>query len=527
VSGFPWLTACVVLPVGGAIVLQAIPGRSASTIKGLTVLVAVAEAVLVGMVVYGVATTSGSGGPLPMHDLEQASWIPAIGASYHLGVDGVSAWMLALNAGVFLLGALVVPRASTERLKLFCGLLLLTEAATTGVLLSLDLLLFYLFWEGMLIPLYFLLAFYGNENRGRATLKFVIYTVAGSLLMLLAIIYLHFQALGAGHNTFDLEVLLQTPLSAQAGVPLPFTSVPTLTPAMFAFLAFAVAFAIKLPIVPFHTWLPDLYESAPAPALVFFAGVVSKMGAYGFIRFGITLFGPEAHQLQPLLAALAVLGILYGALMALSQTDLKRIVAYASISHLGFIALGIFSLDQNGINGAIIQIVNHGIIIAGLFLVVGMVEARTGTRDIRELGGLEKRMPWLYFLFLVITLGSLGLPGTNGFVGELTIMLGAFQYFWLLAVLAGMGVVIASWYMLRMHQGMMHEATTPHTEKVGDLRLREALVLAPLAALVVFLGVYPRPVGTVSSQAVPAYVTLSDASRSAPLAAFIEPAPRP
>jgi len=495
VSGFPWLTVILLLPVAGALLLQVIPSRSSDAIKGVTVAVAAVEAVLVGIIVHGVATTAGTGGPLPMSFAETASWIPAIGASYHLGVDGVSAWILALNAGVFLLGAVVVPRHSTERLKLFCGLMLLTEAATTGVLVSLDLLLFYLFWEGMLIPLYFLLAFYGNENRGRATLKFVIYTVAGSLLMLVAIIY---------------------PQHAQSGVPLPFTTVPTLTPAMFAFLAFGLAFAIKLPIVPFHTWLPDLYESAPPPALVFFAGVVSKMGAYGFIRFGITLFGGPVHQLQPLLVALAILSILYGAMQALSQTDLKRIVAYASISHLGFIALGIFSLDQNGINGAIIQIVNHGIIIAGLFLVVGVVEARTGTRDIRQLSGLQKRMPWLYLFFLVITLGALGLPGTNGFVGEITIMLGAFQYFWPLAVLAGAGVVLASWYMLRMHQGMMHGPVRAVTEKVGDLRLREGLVLAPLAALIVFLGVFPHPVGAVTSQAVPAYVTLADAQAGGP-----------
>lgn len=510
-NGFPWLTTILLLPVAGAIALQAVPRRAAGTIKGFTVLVATTEAVLVGMIVYGVATSPATGGPLPMHFVEQADWIKSIGASYHLGVDGVSAWILALNAGVFLLGALVMSSRTTERAKLFCGLLLFTEAATTGVLLSLDLLLFYFFWEGMLIPLYFLLAFYGNENRGRATLKFVIYTVAGSLLMLVAIIYLHFQALGAHVNTFDLETLLQHPLPVQAAVPLPFSSIPTLTPAMFAFLAFALAFAIKLPLVPFHTWLPDLYESAPVPALLFFAGVVSKMGAYGFIRFGITLFSGPVHQLQPLLAALAVLSILYGALMALSQTDIKRIVAYASLSHLGFIALGIFSLNQNGINGAVIQIVNHGIIIVALFLVVGMVEARTGTRDRRELAGLEKRMPWLYFFFLVITLAGLGLPGTNSFVGEFTIMLGAFQYFWLLAVLAGAGVVLATWYMLRMHQGMMHEPTGPRTEKVHDLHFREALVLVPLAGLMIFLGVYPRPIGAVSAQAVPGYVTLADA----------------
>jgi len=537
VSGFPWLTVVLVLPVGGAILLQMLPRRASAAIKGWTVLIATAEAVLVAMVVYQVATGPAQGAcpggpasrcaaislmPLPMHLQEQANWITSIGASYHLGVDGVSAWILALNAGVFLLGALVISRQTTERLKLFCGLLLITETATTGVLLSLDLLLFYLFWEGMLVPLYFLLAFYGNENRVRATLKFVIYTAAGSLLMLLAIIYLHFATPGTGPSgSFDLETLLQHPIGAQTGVPLPFTSIPTLTPMMWAFLAFAVAFAIKLPIVPFHTWLPDLYESAPTPALVFFAGVVSKMGAYGLIRFAITLFSGPVHQLQPLLVALAVLSIIYGALMALSERDIKRIVAYASISHLGFIALGIFSLDQNGINGAIIQIVNHGIIIAGLFLVAGMIEARTGTRDIREMAGLEKRMPWLYALFLVITLGSLGLPGTNSFVGEVTIMLGAFQYFWLLAVLAGGGVVLAAWYMLRLHQGLMHDPETPRVSAVRDIRLREGLVLAPLAALVIFLGVYPHPIGAVSSQAVPAYVTVADVSQAQASVSFV------
>lgn len=513
-NGYPWLTTVLLVPAAGAILLQLVPRQATTAIKVWTVLAAVAEAVLVGMVIHDVATTPATGGPLPMHLQEQAAWITAIGASYHLGIDGVSAWILGLNAGVFLLGALVVSRRSTDRLKLFCGLLLLAETATTGVLLSLDLLLFYLFWEGMLIPLYFLLAFYGGPNRGRATLKFVIYTVAGSLLMLLAIIYLHFQALAAGQNTFDLEVLLRIPQVAQSPVPLPFTSIPTLTPIQWAFIAFALAFAIKLPLVPFHTWLPDLYESAPAAALVFFAGVVSKMGAYGFIRFGITLFSGPVHQLQPLLEALAILSILYGALMALSENDIKRIVAYASLSHLGFIALGIFSLDQNGLNGAVIQIVNHGIIIAALFLIAEWIEVRTGTRDRRELAGLEKRMPWLYFFFLVATLAGLGLPGTNSFVGEFTIMLGAFQYFWLLAVLAGGGVVIAAWYMLRLHQGLMHDPPTPRTEQVRDLRLREGLILAPLAALMIFLGVYPHPVGAVSSQSVPAYVTAADSSQA-------------
>jgi NADH-quinone oxidoreductase subunit M len=250
--------------------------------------------------------------------------------------------------------------------------------------------------------------------------------------------------------------------------------------------------------------------------LVFFAGLVGKLGAYGFIRYGLTLFPQPVSAFKWLLAALAVLTIIYGALMALSERDIKRIVAYASLSHLGFIALGIFSLTQNGVNGAIIQIVNHGVIIAALFLIVGMIEARTGTRDLHELSGLEKRMPWLYFLFLVATLAALGMPGMNGFVGEFTIMLGAFQLNWIYAVIAGGGVILACWYMLRLHQGLMHDTLRPALERVRDIRLGEGLLLAPLVALMIFLGVYPRPVGDLAKPSVQQYVSLANGQVSGP-----------
>jgi NADH-quinone oxidoreductase subunit M len=439
---------------------------------------------------------------------ERLNWIPAIGSSYHVGIDGVSAWLLALNAGVFLLGALAVSARSTERLKFYCGLLLVVETATTGVLLSLDLLLFYLFWEGMLFPLYFLLANFGSDKRGPATLKFIVYTVAGSLLMLVAIIYLAFIQDGNVHS-FDLRDLIVNLPTHQLRMVVPWVNVPTFTPAELAFMGFALAFAIKIPIVPFHTWLPDLYESQPASTLTFFAGVVSKMGAYGFIRFALTLFPEPVHFFKWLLAALAVISIIYGAMLALSERDIKRIVAYASISHLGFIALGIFTLTDTGLNGAVLQIINHGIIIAALFLIVGMVEARAGTRNLHELAGLEQRMPWLYFFFLVATLAGLGMPGMNSFVGEFTIMLGAFQLSWVYAVLAGGGVVLACWYMLRLHQGVMHNALRRGVEAVRDLRLREGLLLTPLAALMVLLGVFPRPIGDIAKPAVTQYVGLS------------------
>lgn len=503
-SNFPWLTVILLLPLGGSIVMQVLPRRAAAAIKWWTVAVTAATAVLVGMVVAGLNGSPASSGPLPMHYSEQVNWIPAINASYHIGVDGISAWMLALNAGVFLVGALVISTRTTERLKFFCGLVLMTETATAGVILSVDLLLFYLFWEAMLIPLYFLLANYGSEKRGPATLKFVIYTVAGSLLMLVAIIYLYFQG---GGQSFDIEQMIQHGVAAQDRVSI--LGISTLTPAQWAFLAFAAAFAIKVPLVPFHTWLPDLYESCPVPALMFFAGVVSKLGAYGFIRYGLTLFAGPVHDMQILLAILAVLSILYGALMALSEADIKRIVAYSSISHLGFVALGIFSLNANGLNGAVLQIINHGIVIVALFLVVGMIESRVGTRDRHELSGLERRMPWLYFFFLVITLAGLGFPGMNSFVGEFTIMLGAFQYAWIFAVLAGIGVVLACWYMLRLHQGLMHEPLQQLTERVRDIHWSEGLILTPLVALMVLLGLNSTPIGDVSAPTVPKYITLA------------------
>ena len=498
----PWLTVVLLLPLAGSLLLQVIPRTATTLIKAVTVTATLATAVIVWGLVAHMGDSPHVAGPLSFHYSEVHDWIPSIGATYHLGLDGISAWILALNAGVFLLGAVLMSRRSTDRLKLFCGLLLLTETMTAGVLMSVDLLLFYLFWEGMLIPLYFMLANYGDENRGRATLKFIIYTVAGSLLMLVAIISLYFaHGAASGNYSFDLTDLLNGGLSLKPLV-IPWVNVTTFSPEQWAFLGFATAFAIKIPLVPFHTWLPDLYESAPVPVLVFFAGVVSKLGAYSFIRFALTLFPDAVNTFKWLLAALAVLSIIYGALMALSESDIKRIVAYSSISHLGFIALGIFTLNINGINGAVIQIVNHGVIIAALFIIVGIIEERTGTRDRHQLAGLEKRMPWLYGFFLIATLAGLGMPGMNSFAGEFSIMLGAFQLHPAYAVVAGVGVVLACWYMLRLHQGLMHEPLQPRTERVRDIRPGQGLVLVPLVGLMLLLGVYPRPIGDVSQVSV-------------------------
>jgi len=515
-DGHHWLTLVLLVPVVGALLLQPLSRNARGAIKTITV----AATLVTGVIVVGLLVNfdqfyNPGPGRLAFQYQEQHAWISAIGASYHVGIDGLSAWLLALDAGVFLLGALVISRRATERLKLFCGLLLLTEAATAGVLLSLDVLLFYVFWEAMLIPLFFLLANYGDAaKRGPATLKFIVYTVAGSLLMLLAIIYLYAQTKGP---SFDITAMLGAAQTTAAQGPVTVAILGReislhLSPAQFAFLAFALAFAIKVPLVPFHTWLPDLYEAAPASTLTFFAGIVSKLGAFGFLRYCVAFFPQETHDFQWLLMSMAALSIVYGAFMALSETDIKRIVAYSSISHLGFIVLGIFALNANGINGSIMQMINHGIIIAALFLIVGSIEQRTATRDLREMSGLEKRMPVLYVLFLIATLAGLGMPGMNSFVGEFSIMLGAFAANPVFAVLAGVGVIFACWYMLRLHQGLMHGPLKERTERVGDLRWGEGLVLVPLVVLMVGIGMYPKPVGDLSRTTVSGYLSVAHAT---------------
>jgi NADH-quinone oxidoreductase subunit M len=524
-NSVPWLTLVLVVPVGTMLILQLVPRRSSTLIKGVTIAGTLANAAIVAGLLVAFTQHPGpepyvlpQGGvhvnPISFQFQEFQTWVPAIGAAYHVGLDGLSAWLLALDAGLFLLAAVVVSRRETERLKLFCGLLLIAESATMGVLLSLDLLLFYFFWEGMLIPLYFLLAFWGGPDRGRATLKFVVYTVAGSLLMLLSIIYIYFDqgAAANGHLTFDLPALIlnPTPVHDAVGFSLFGNHVSLLlTPRQFAFIGFALAFLIKVPIFPFHTWLPDSYVNASPAVLIFFAGIVGKLGAFSFIRYGLTLFPGPVQDFHYVIAALAVISIIYGALMALSNTDIKRMVAYASMSHLGYIVLGIFVLNQNGLNGSILQIVNHGIIISALFLIVAAIEARTGTRDLAELGGLEKRMPWFYAFFLVATLAALSMPGTNGFAGEFTILIGAFAATWALAAFAFVGSLLAAWYMLRLHQGVMHQPLVRRGEAVRDIRFTEGLILAPLAALMILLGVFPKPVGDISQANVKQYVSIA------------------
>jgi NADH-quinone oxidoreductase subunit M len=480
----PWLTLSLVIPLAGALLVALTPGEVRRVVKQLGVLSAVITLVLVLAIIGGFQHGVGN---LHLQFEEVLQWIPSAGISYHLGVDGLSLFLLGLNALLFLI-AIVIVDPLMPRLKQFILLMLILEAATAGILLSLDLVLFYVFWEAMLVPLYFLIGVWGEGRRVYAAFKFLIYTVIGSFAMLVAILAvaaINFSQ--TGQLSFDWTVLVQHPAAGIWHLP---AGLGTIGIQQLLFIGFGLAFAIKMPIWPLHTWLPPAYTSSPIPVVIVFAGLVSKLGAYGFLRFNLALFPDAAHSLGGPLAVLATVGILYGAFMALVQTDLKRLVAYASMSHLGFIGLGIFAGNLLGIEGALVQMINHGVIIAALFLIVGMIERRAGTRDRGELRGLAATAPLFAALFLVVSLAALGLPGLNGFVGEFLIMLGAWASFIPMAVGAGIGVILAAWYVLRFYQGSTQEAP-PQPATFGELRLADVGVLAPLLALMVLIGVTP------------------------------------
>jgi NADH-quinone oxidoreductase subunit M len=484
-TGVPWLTLTIVIPLAGALLVALTPAVVKRVIKQLGILSALITLLLVLAIVGGFQHGVGN---LRFQFEESLTWIPTAGISYHLGVDGLSLFLLGLNALLFLI-AILIADPVTQRFKQFILLFLILEAATAGILLSLDLILFYVFWEAMLVPLYFLIGVWGEGRRVYAAFKFLIYTVVGSFAMLVAILAVAAISFSqTGQLSFDWARLIQHPPSGTLQMPF---GLGTIGIQQLLFLGFALAFAIKMPIFPLHTWLPAAYVASPIPVVIVLAGLVSKLGAYGLVRFNLALFPDAAHAFGPFLAVLATIGILYGAFMALVQTDLKRLVAYASMSHLGFIGLGIFAANLLGIEGALVQMINHGVIIAALFLIVGMIERRTGTRLRGELLGLAAVAPVFAALFLIVSLAALGLPGLNGFVGEFLIMLGAWTAFVPLAVGAGIGVILAAWYVLRFYQGSFQEAP-PRPGGFAELRWVDTGVLFPLLALMVVIGVTPN-----------------------------------
>jgi NADH-quinone oxidoreductase subunit M len=388
-------------------------------------------------------------------------------------VDGLSLWLVILTTFLTPLCLLGSWRGIESRVREFVVFMLLLEAGMIGVFVALDLFLFYVFWEAMLIPMYFLIGIWGHERRIYAAIKFFLYTFAGSVLMLVAFLVLYREA---GLRSFDIPALVAAPVD------------PALQ--TWLFLACALAFAIKVPMWPFHTWLPDAHVEAPTAGSVILAGVLLKMGGYGFLRLAIPLFPDAAVRFAPLVAVLAVIGIVYGALVSLVQPDLKKLVAYSSVSHLGFVMLGIAALTTTGVTGAVYQMLNHGISTGALFFLVGMLYERRHTRAIAEFGGLRAVVPWYFAVFLLISLSSIAVPGTNGFVGEFLILLGAWSFDPRLVVVSSLGVVLAAAYVLWMVKRVFYgELTNPKNEKLRDLDLREATVLVPLVVLALVMGI--------------------------------------
>ena len=409
--------------------------------------------------------------------VERAEWIPSIGASYFLGVDGFSVLLILLTTLMGFIAILSSWTAITERVKEFYVFMLVLQTGMLGAFVSLDFLLFFLFWEVMLVPMYFLIGIWGGGRRLYSAIKFFLYTLVGSVVMLLGILALYFS----NQQSFD--------ITQMQGLTLPFEL------QKWVFLTFFLGFAIKVPMFPFHTWLPDAHTDAPTAGSVILAAILLKMGTYGFIRFSLPILPDASRYFVPLIVGLSIVGIIYGALVALAQTDWKRLVAYSSVSHMAMVMLGMFALTPVGITGSIVQQLNHGISTGALFLIVGIVYERRHTRDIAEYGGLSKVMPVFAAVFLVMTMSSIGLPTLNGFIGEVLILQGVYVVNKLWAAVAASGIVLGAAYMLWLYQRTMFgKVDNPANAGLSDLSGREVVTFAPLIALAVWIGLYPSPI---------------------------------
>jgi NADH-quinone oxidoreductase subunit M len=475
------LTTLILLPVAGALALvlyNFVSSRREEHYRWIALVTTVATFAVSLLLLLGVGA---SGAEFRFE--ENVSWIGAISARYHVGVDGISLWLVLLTTLLMPIAVLSSWTAIQKRQLSYYIFMLILEAAMIGVFVSLDLLLFYLFFEASLVPMFFLIGIWGGERRIYAAVKFFIYTAVGSLLMLVGIIALYFT-----YGSFDYATVLQamqaSPLTERAEY--------------WLFLAFALAFCIKVPLFPLHTWLPDAHTEAPTAGSVILAGVLLKMGTYGLLRFSLALFPNASRAWAWVIIGLAVIGIIYGALVAMVQPDVKRLVAYSSVSHMGFVVLGLFSFTELGMQGALYQMLNHGVSTGALFLFVGFIYERRHTRMIDEFGGLATPMPWFSTLFVIASLSSVGLPFLNGFVGEFLILIGtwtsrAVNYPWIVTMLAATGVIWAAVYMLWMLQRVVFgKITKPENASLSDLNSREIGLLLPLMILMLFMGVYPR-----------------------------------
>ncbi len=473
---FPWLTFLVFFPLAAGALIALLPAGAHRQIRLWATLAAFAEFLFSLPLWWRVVP-----GQPGFQFEERVDWIPAIGAQYHLGVDGISALLVLLTTFISLVAVIGAWSAIQNRTREFYALMLALEAGMIGTFFCLDVLLFYVFWEAMLIPMYLLIGAWGGQRRIYAAVKFFLFTMAGSVLMLVAILSLWFlQKDLSGVPTWDLQTFLALPLRPDQQ--------------LWLFLAFAVAFAIKVPMFPLHTWLPDAHVEAPTAGSVILASVLLKMGGYGFLRFAMPLFPNALAVCAPWIAGLSIVGIIYGSLVAMVQPDLKKLVAYSSVAHMGFAILGLMALNAQGFAGSMMTMLNHGVSTGALFLLVGVIYERRHTRRIADFGGLWKVMPVYASIFMVVTLSSIGLPGLNGFVGEFLVLLGAFKHSVWWAVFAASGVILSACYMLWMYQRVFFGPVT-HDENraLADLSLRERLVFAPLLVLVFWMGVMPQP----------------------------------
>jgi NADH-quinone oxidoreductase subunit M len=468
------LTILTFLPVAGALLMLIFMRGRPSAYK-LTALVT--TIITLGLAIY--LATQFQTDSTEFQFQENVAWIPSLGISYHLGVDGISLLLVLLTALLSTVAILGTWNSITDRGLAFFISLLVLETGMIGVFVSMDLFLFYVFWEIQLIPMYFIIGLWGGARRVYAAIKFFLYTFAGSVLMLVAILaVVWWYSENRGALTFDILTLQQAGFSGSL--------------ALWSFVAFFIAFAIKVPMFPVHTWLPDAHTEAPTAGSVILAGVLLKMGVYGMIRFCVGFFPEVSVQAMVPVIILSVIAVIYGAAMSLVQPDMKRLVAYSSVSHMGFVSAGLFTFNQQGIEGSVLQMISHGILTGALFMMVGFFYDRTHTRLIKDYGGMAKPMPVAAAFFSLFVVGSLGLPGLSGFVGEFLILVGLFQYAQVFAVLASIGVVLGAAYLLWMYQRTMYQQANEKWLSLKDLSGREIVTLVPLVGMAVWIGVYPH-----------------------------------
>lgn len=475
--GFPILTVAILLPVIGAAAVTVIPSSHDEDAKLLGMLVALAELALAVTLV--IEFHQGQAG---FQFVSQHAWISAFGIAWKVGVDGISLFLVAVTALLFPV-AMAGPRIRGSA-KSFMGWMLLLEGACIATFLSMDLFLFFVMFEVTLVPGYFVISGWGAFRRNYAAMKFFVYTFAGSAFLLVGIIALVFLTAphNGGHQTFDLITLTRLVGSLPAD------------DQKLIFAAMAVAFAVKMPVVPFHTWMPDAYTEAPTAGSMVIAGIVFMLGTYGILRFGVFLFPKAAVDLAPVLLTLGALGITYGAIVAIVQKDLKRLVAYASVADVGFIVLGVFAFSSQGLTGAVLEMVNHGLTTGAMFFLVGIIWERRQTFKIAELGGLQKSAPVLGGVFVLVIMSAIGLPGLNGFVGEFLVLVGTFITHRWWAVVGATGVILSAIYLLWAYQRVFHGVATGANAVVKDMTWRERGAVLPLVAGIVFLGIYPKPI---------------------------------